>query len=129
MDKIPNKEEIIDYCRKLNLNIVKKTVDNLNPDSTVQLYLTLLTKLSFINNKTLIVEFEFIKSKLFLLEINIVVIIVELLKILKRFFKELFQDDSLSKSQNSTPLEYSRTSLIFEFPIFHLIFCLRFNLY
>ena len=38
MDKIPNKEEIIDYCRKLNLNIVKKTVDNLNPDSTVQLW-------------------------------------------------------------------------------------------
>ena len=84
MNKIPNKE-IIDYYRKLNLNIVKKTVDNLNPDSTVQLYITLLTKLSFINNKTLIVEFEFIKSKIFSFG-----------KILKRFFKEFFQDDSFN---------------------------------
>ena len=114
MDKIPNKEEIIDYCRKLNLNIDKKTLDNLNPDSTVQLYITLLTKLGFINNKTLIVEFEFIQSKIFSFgnQHDQVVIIVKLLKILKRFFKELFQDDSFNSYDLFSPISKRTISFL-----------------
>ena len=98
MEKLPNKDEILDYFKKLNLNIDKKTLDSLDSESTIQLYITLLTKLGFINNKTLIIEFEFVQQKIFSFG-NLhdqAVIIVKLLKILKRFFKEIYQDDSFT---------------------------------
>ena len=98
MEKLPNKDEILDYFKKLNLNIDKKTLDSLDSESTIQLYITLLTKLGFINNKTLIIEFEFVQQKIFTFG-NLhdqAVIIVKLLKILKRFFKEIYQDDSFT---------------------------------
>ena len=98
MEKLPNKDEIIEYFKKLNLNIDKRTLDNLDSESTIQLYITLLTKLGFINNKTLIIEFEFVQQKIFTFG-NLhdqAVIIVKLLKILKRFFKEIYQDDSFT---------------------------------
>ena len=98
MEKLPNKDEIIEYFKKLNLNIDKRTLDNLDSESTIQLYITLLTKLGFINNKTLIIEFEFVQQKIFSFG-NLhdqAVIIVKLLKILKRFFKEIYQDDSFT---------------------------------
>ena len=114
MEKLPNKDEIIDYFKKLNLNIDKRTLDNLDSESTIQLYITLLTKLGFINNKTLIIEFEFVQQKIFSFG-NLhdqAVIIVKLLKILKRFFKEIYQDDSFTSYDLFSPTNKRTISFI-----------------
>ena len=114
MEKLPNKDEIIEYFKKLNLNIDKRTLDNLDSESTIQLYITLLTKLGFINNKTLIIEFEFVQQKIFSFG-NLhdqAVIIVKLLKILKRFFKEIYQDDSFTSYDLFSPTNKRTISFI-----------------